>query len=341
VRSPLRFSLGRPTAGDPAALEAAPRSRALRGAARGALLFALVAGTGAYAVAQVNPLGDGAPAPAASPSDVAASLAWTTGDDVASRSEARLALPATVSLTVDGVTASALSRATTVAEFLTERGVVVGHDDEVTPALDAVLADGDQIVINRVVFRTVTESKELAYSTVERRDSALASGKREVETAGQPGTETVVYRARVENGLVTSREELIRTVDPATDEVVRVGTKVAATAAAAAPVIGTYSGTDPRSIARQMVAARGWSSSQFDCLNALWQKESNWNPYAQNPSSGAYGIPQSLPGSKMGTVASDWRTNPVTQITWGLNYIAGRYGTPCAAWSHSQAVNWY
>ena len=104
---------------------------------------------------------------------------------------------------------------------------------------------------------------------------------------------------------------------------------------------GSYSGTDPRSIARAMVAARGWSSGQFDCLNALWTKESNWDPYAQNPSSGAYGIPQALPGSKMGTVAGDWRTNPETQITWGLNYIAGRYGTPCAAWSHSQAVNWY
>lgn len=103
----------------------------------------------------------------------------------------------------------------------------------------------------------------------------------------------------------------------------------------------SYSGTDPRSIARSMVAARGWGSGQFDCLDSLWQKESNWNPHAENPSSGAYGIPQALPGSKMGTVASDWRTNASTQITWGLNYIAGRYGTPCAAWSHSQAVNWY
>ena len=104
---------------------------------------------------------------------------------------------------------------------------------------------------------------------------------------------------------------------------------------------GSYTGTDPRSIARSMVAARGWSSGQFDCLNALWTKESNWDPNAHNPSSGAYGIPQALPGSKMGTVASDWRTNPETQITWGLDYIAGRYGTPCAAWSHSQSVNWY
>lgn len=98
---------------------------------------------------------------------------------------------------------------------------------------------------------------------------------------------------------------------------------------------------DPRAIAKILVAKRGWSSSQFQCLDALWQRESGWNYQAQNRSSGAYGIPQALPGSKMGTVASDWRTNPITQITWGLNYIAARYGTPCGAWSHSQNVGWY
>ncbi len=104
---------------------------------------------------------------------------------------------------------------------------------------------------------------------------------------------------------------------------------------------GSYSDADPRSIGRSMVAARGGGGGPFACHDRRWTKESNWHPHAQNASSGAYGIPQALPGTKMGTVAGDWRTNPATQITWGLNYIAGRYGTPCAAWSHSQAVNWY
>ena len=97
---------------------------------------------------------------------------------------------------------------------------------------------------------------------------------------------------------------------------------------------------DPRSVARLMLAERGWSS-QFSCLNSLWNRESRWNYRAQNPSSGAYGIPQALPGSKMASAGSDWRTNPVTQIEWGLDYIAGRYGTPCGAWAHSQNVGWY
>ncbi len=99
--------------------------------------------------------------------------------------------------------------------------------------------------------------------------------------------------------------------------------------------------SDPRSVARAMVAQRGWSDSQFTCLDSLWAKESRWRWNASNPSSGAYGIPQALPGSKMAGAGSDWRTNPATQIEWGLGYIADRYGTPCSAWAHSQSHNWY
>ncbi|GAA1588317.1 lytic transglycosylase domain-containing protein [Actinoplanes couchii] len=85
----------------------------------------------------------------------------------------------------------------------------------------------------------------------------------------------------------------------------------------------------------------GFKIEQFSCLNKLWKKESGWNYKATNPSSGAYGIPQSLPGSKMASAGSDWKTNPATQIKWGLGYIEGRYDTPCGAWSHSQSVGWY
>jgi hypothetical protein len=97
---------------------------------------------------------------------------------------------------------------------------------------------------------------------------------------------------------------------------------------------------DPKSIARGMLAERG-QADQFGCLDRLWQKESDWNHRAANPSSGAYGIPQSLPAGKMASAGSDWRTNPATQIRWGLGYISQRYGGPCAAWRHSQAKNWY
>lgn len=96
-----------------------------------------------------------------------------------------------------------------------------------------------------------------------------------------------------------------------------------------------------RAIGTQLAAERGWTGAQWDCLDSLWTKESGWNQYAGNRSSGAYGIPQALPGSKMATAGADWQTNPATQIRWGLSYIASRYGTPCAAWSHFRARNWY
>jgi hypothetical protein len=98
---------------------------------------------------------------------------------------------------------------------------------------------------------------------------------------------------------------------------------------------------DPRSIAQAMLGDHGWSQDQFSCLDSLWIKESGWDPTAANPTSSAYGIPQALPGSKMASAGADWETNPATQIEWGLGYIADRYGSPCAAWGHSQANGWY
>jgi hypothetical protein len=90
-----------------------------------------------------------------------------------------------------------------------------------------------------------------------------------------------------------------------------------------------------------MLADFGFADSQFSCLNSLWTRESNWLYTATNSSSGAYGIPQALPASKMATVGADYRTNPLTQIKWGLGYIKDVYGTPCGAWAHSQATGWY
>ncbi len=112
----------------------------------------------------------------------------------------------------------------------------------------------------------------------------------------------------------------------------------AAPATSDAPVV---TGGSPRAIAAGMLSSYGWSSGQMSCLNSLWTKESGWQVNADNPSSSAYGIPQSLPGSKMASAGADWRTNPATQIKWGLTYIKGVYGSPCAAWGHSQATNWY
>jgi hypothetical protein len=105
--------------------------------------------------------------------------------------------------------------------------------------------------------------------------------------------------------------------------------------------VATNAKQDPKAAARAMLAEFGFADSQFSCLSSLWTRESNWLYTATNPSSGAYGIPQSLPASKMASAGADYRTNPVTQIRWGLGYIKQVYGTPCAAWAHSQSTGWY
>ena len=94
-------------------------------------------------------------------------------------------------------------------------------------------------------------------------------------------------------------------------------------------------------IACNLLDDHGFDTGQMDCLNSLWDHESGWNHKASNPSSGAYGIPQALPGDKMATAGSDWSSNPATQIEWGLGYIGDRYGDPCGAWSFWQANNYY
>jgi len=97
----------------------------------------------------------------------------------------------------------------------------------------------------------------------------------------------------------------------------------------------------PQAIAQGMLGEYGWSWAQFSCLQPLWGRESGWDATAYNPSSGAYGIPQALPGSKMASAGADWHSDPATQIRWGLSYIREVYGTPCGAWAHEEADGWY
>ncbi len=133
---------------------------------------------------------------------------------------------------------------------------------------------------------------------------------------------------------VTSAPKISTSPPPAPPA--QVGTAPAATVASGPP-------PDPssaRGIAYRMLASFGFSTSQFGCLDSLWNQESGWQYNAQN-ASGAYGIPQALPGSKMASSGADWQTNPATQINWGLGYIKSVYGTPCGAWDHEVAYGWY
>ncbi|WP_161794231.1 G5 domain-containing protein [Demequina sediminicola] len=190
---------------------------------------------------------------------------------------------------------------------------------------------------NDIQVVTKTEEKTLEHGSVEEKDYDTEEGTDTVVTEGENGTALVSYEVVIKDGVEVERtESLTVVVDEPVDEVVAIGAKEKPTI----PTGVSNAGAN-RAIGQEMAAARGWSGDEWSCLNALWTKESNWNSNAHNSSSGAHGIPQSLPGSKMASHGADWATNPATQISWGLSYISGRYGTPCAAWGHSQSVGWY
>jgi colicin import membrane protein len=111
--------------------------------------------------------------------------------------------------------------------------------------------------------------------------------------------------------------------------------------ASPAPAVAVDDPAAAKAYAATQVSARGWGAGEMSCLTQLWERESNWRTTAMNPDGGAYGIVQSLPAEKMASVGADYLTNYETQIKWGLNYITETYSTPCGAWAHSNAVNWY
>jgi hypothetical protein len=150
----------------------------------------------------------------------------------------------------------------------------------------------------------------------------------EVAEAGNQQDDATLAQHALRLRLTQTREAIAR----------RQAARKRAAELAASPAAASGS---PRQIAQAMLGSFGWSSSQFSCLDPLWEHESRWSVTAANPGSGAFGIPQALPGSRMSSAGPDWQTSAATQITWGLRYIRDTYGSPCAAWSHAQATGWY
>ncbi|WP_082096408.1 G5 domain-containing protein [Demequina gelatinilytica] len=224
-----------------------------------------------------------------------------------------------------------------------------------TPAFDApsrtavqadlaALPEIETQVDDAPVVTTETKSVAIKPDSVKEEDPDLEKGVEEVVTEGEPGEQVITYDVTYVDGVEVSRVESLKlTVSQPTDEVIAVGTKEEEeVASTSVPATSNVSPGTARALGQQMAAdIYGWSGDQWSCLDALWQRESGWNPNAHNPYSGAHGIPQALPGSKMASAGSDWATNPATQIRWGLGYIKGRYGTPCGAWGHSQSKGWY
>jgi len=153
---------------------------------------------------------------------------------------------------------------------------------------------------------------------------------RDGRAGGFAASSTIQAMALAEARLLSAEQK-------AADRASRV--RAAIRASRSVPARLPYSGS-VRTLGEKLAAVRGWSGVQWTCLDSVWTRESGWGVSAQN-ASGAYGIPQASPGSKMASVGADWRTNPATQIAWGLDYIAEAYGNPCGAWSFWQSHFWY
>ncbi len=256
-----------------------------------------------------------------------------------------------ITLTVGVVSAPAAGAESTdpvaaVAEFVTGEEPLTRIADEAAVTLmdaeDAVAAAralNADVAVSGLVLDAATSSVDTAdvESDIDRlTDRALMPAMLVAlltADAAEETAEVVESTATLQAAFTAAQEK------KAAEEAARIAAEQAAAAAAALAAANTPDGA--KAVAQQMASSRyGWGEDQFQCLVSLWDKESGWNYQAYNPS-GATGIPQALPGGKMASAGADWQTNAATQIAWGLGYISSVYGTPCAAWGHSQATNWY
>jgi len=237
-----------------------------------------------------------------------------------------------VTITAGGETYTVHSGGT-VADALRAAGLTWDEDDLVTPATTDWLSRDLAISLVKVEVVEAPREVEIPFESTSQDDGDLLVGQTKVVTEGVPGVKTEVVRTTYHDGQaieeIVLRSETTR--EPVT-EVKANGTK---------PLPVNVEPGSAKAIAYEKLKARGWDDTQFQCLVNLWNRESMWRWNATNPSSGAYGIPQALPASKMASAGADWQTNPATQIEWGLGYIKQRYGTPCAAWAHSESSGWY
>lgn len=304
-----------------------------------------------------------------------AQLGYSTADFISVSRSKRLPLgvtdiavrtPKLVTVVHDGKREQVSTTDATVGQLLGDLRITVGPFDKLTPSLTTALSEGAKLTINRVTSRTVTTSSAIPFPTKTATDPGLPAGQTQIVTPGKDGLAQISYAIVYIDGKIVGKTKIKSVVaEPPVAQVRHVGTKASSTPSSSGSGSGSSSGSSgsggssaptvhaptvhapsvspgsAQAVARGLLASHGWGDNQFGCLVTLWNHESGWNVHAANPS-GAYGIPQALPGSKMGSAGGDWQNSAETQIKWGLNYIGSRYGTPCGAWSSWQANGgWY
>ncbi|MGX1132855.1 flagellar biosynthesis GTPase FlhF [Streptomyces glaucescens] len=226
----------------------------------------------------------------------------------------------------------AVASATAVTAVGSVVGVASGstaqnNDAEAAAADLTLLADipaGQQAQVQTASLTQQANVQAIAADATAKKDAEEAARKQAAETA-------IAKKEQAEKAAQEAKEAKER------EEAEQKASRDAARADASTfAVQSSYSIAQIQSMAAQMVPG-----DQFQCFSNIVDHESDWNYRAVNPSSGAYGLFQALPGTKMASAGADWQTNPATQIKWGLNYMNERYGSPCGAWSFWQANHWY
>jgi len=243
--------------------------------------------------------------------------AGTVGQDII----VERATAATVA--VDGQDLELRSRGATVADLLNDNAIDVSSSDKVIPSVDTKLTAGMNVSVSRVRVNVETTDEAIAKPVEQISDSTQMRGYKKVTAEGSDGLRRVSYVVTYTNGRVANKKEVkSEVITQPTARIEVVGTKM-------------MFASDAIQLGYEMAAARGWTGDNWDALYKLWMKESGWNPNSVNRSSGACGIPQAHPCSKITDKSA------AGQINWGLNYIKGRYGTPSAAWAFFLRNNSY
>lgn len=231
-----------------------------------------------------------------------------------------------------GSTSESRTQGTTVGDMLKQKNITLGENDRVSPDVSTAIVAGMNVRLWREGRQTITVEEPVVFTTEQIRDADRDYGYKAVQTPGQNGVRNATYDIEVQNGQEVRRTEIasVVTTEP-TKQIEIIGTKL--------PTPTTP--TENQALGRAMMLEAGFGEDQWPCLYNLWMRESGWRTTAGNVSSGAYGIPQSLPASKMAAYGDDYLTNARPQIAWGLNYIKGRYVTPCGAWESFGIKGWY
>lgn len=242
-----------------------------------------------------------------------------------------------VTVKINGKSRTVLGTDFTDVKSVLEAGdIVLEPDDVVTPSLTTKVTEATVITIERAGAELETKDEEIAFNTVKKETSELAKGTEKVQQEGKNGVmETTNLVTRAGNTIVSSSTIASYVKEAPTDRIILVGTGSGSSSSATSSSLGTtVPASEMQQWAHDYLISSGYSEEDFSAAVYIINHESGWNPSATNASSGAYGLPQALPGSKMASAGSDWATNYQTQFKWFVNYCNQRYGSINGAYQY-------